>query len=55
MTDLLQQAEKIYNDYLAKKIINSAYQDAVISFLYLITRLMISNAQPQPTAKKGSK
>lgn len=42
MTDnYLTDAKQIYDNYLAKKVINSAYQDAVIAFLWLIARLMI--------------
>jgi hypothetical protein len=45
--DWKQVAENIYNDYTKKKIINSAYQDAVIAFLWLIVRLMIASYDRQ--------
>jgi hypothetical protein len=60
MTNLLKEAEQIHADYLAHKIINSAYQDAVIAFLWLIARLMIESRDrqtpsvvPAKDSKKG--
>jgi hypothetical protein len=41
-TDLLAEAEQVYQTYQQKRIINSAYQDAVISLLYLIARVLIA-------------
>jgi hypothetical protein len=45
--NLLTEADKIHADYMAKKIINSAYQDAVIALLWLIARLMIESRDRQ--------
>lgn len=53
MTDYQKQADEIHNDYLKNRIINSAFQDAVVSFLWLIARVIISNAAPTTGSKKG--
>jgi hypothetical protein len=56
--DYTKEADKIHADYQARRIINSAYQDAVISFLWLIARLMIERRDretPSVVPEKKSK
>ncbi len=41
-TDLLKQADEVYADYLKKRYHGNAFQDAVVTLLWMMARLMIS-------------
>jgi hypothetical protein len=41
-TDLLAEAEQIYQKFIVRALTNSPYERAVISLLYLIARVLIA-------------